>query len=213
MRPRRRRTRARLARVAVAAILLAGCGSEEPPGEEPATIADASTSSAPAPSTAPDRISESTVEDLWPQGPPTPPEAMQHDNEDGAFAFVEFYIELTTYSYNHLDTTDLARYADADCVGCQATIESVSELQEGGYTVSGGRTSVGDILRTEYYPLDDFYVVEINHTFGEVEMFDRDGTSVRTEPEATGGGSYAVRFNGPYDWTMISMGLTEGGSE
>ena len=195
------------------ALTVAGCGGrgDDDGSATPSVTASAGPSaeaSTPEPTGA-ETTPEPTPTDPWAMGPPAVTLPMQYDNEEGAVAFVEYYIELTNYSYAELDTSELEKWADVDCVGCNSTIENVSALQDGGYSVAGGRTAIDTVLSVESIPNEAAYEVTVTQTSGEAQMLDQEGTAVRTDPPATYDVDFVVTYNGPYDWTMVAFGDAE----
>ena len=64
------------------------------------------------------------------------PEAAKADTEEGALAFVEYYIEVFNYSANTGDTDLLRSLSHPDCSGCDSYATTFeSQYSNGGYSI------------------------------------------------------------------------------
>ena len=94
-----------------AAVLLAGCGSEdprEPKGHSTPSATPAAT-------------------------PPTMPAQARENTPAGAIAFVKHYIDVFNYASNTGDVADLQKLSDPECDGCNSYIR----LYKGTYAAGG----------------------------------------------------------------------------
>lgn len=118
----------------VLCVALAGCGSEaaEPP---PGPTTSSTPSAPPAPPTATPSPT-----------PPVMPEAAKAHTEEGAKAFVNYYMSAITYAEATLDTVPVEKASLKTCAGCHGGIEALREIADSGGSITGGSVSASEIV-------------------------------------------------------------------
>ena len=199
--------------LATVALTLAGCGGggDDDPTPTPTitsgtvTTTEATTPEATADATTP----EPSPSDPWALGPPAVTFAMQYDNEEGAIAFVEYYIQVVNYSFAKLDTGPLADISDINCVACQYLIDGIEQIEGDGLHREGGESAVDAILGVTYYPKDTLYIVDLTSSDLPATLLDSSGGVIQTSDAITSDASYVVAYEGAYDWRMVAHGAME----
>ena len=192
-----------------AAVLLSGCsgGSDDPTPTASEESAPSTSEATAIESTSAAPTAEPTESvDSWAAGPPAVTWEMRLDDEAGAIAFVEYYQEVANYSFDTLDSAELTRISDDDCVGCNAMIETLETMSEENIRRIGGERTLVSVINAEYFPDSAVYIIDIESADAAATLVDSDGNTLQSAGATSGGSSFAVRFNSSYDWTMISMG-------
>lgn len=196
-----------------AAVLLSGCsgGSDDPTPTASEESAPSTSEATAIESTSAAPTAEPTESvDSWAAGPPAVTWEMRLDDEAGAIAFVEYYVDLLNYSYAKLDTSELERVSDDDCVGCNSIIESIGTVVANEYVLSGGHSEVIELSGIPESHESSVYHVDMILHFEALTIYDQAGTELDTSDELQNLTGFTVRYLGPCDWTMISMGFLEG---
>ncbi|SCX56572.1 hypothetical protein SAMN03159343_3450 [Klenkia marina] len=115
-----------MAVVAAVGLGLTGCSD---PGTPSDTLPTAASTSA-----------EPTLEPLGPADFPVPAEAREQ-TEAGAVAMASYYMNLTAWAFDTLDTTWL-RALSVECQQCTSTAEGIDINREAGNRYSGGEVAV-----------------------------------------------------------------------
>ena len=134
--------------VVVAGLVLSGCTGS------PGAVVDPSSTGGPT--------SASPVGSPAPSGPAKPerPDAMKRDDAEGAAAAAEYFIELYPYVMATGDIEEFEAMSHRACGFCDDALEQAERIKEGGWTYSGGTSTLGvtqvykrDEL-TGIYPMD-----------------------------------------------------------
>ncbi len=73
--------------------------------------------------------------------PPERPSAMDNDDEAGAQAAAEYFMELSGYAVRSQDLTEFSQLCDPESIYCTAVLDEVSaDAAAGTYTVGGATT-------------------------------------------------------------------------
>lgn len=161
-------------------VLLGGCSGgatvEPTPSAEPTT-------SVPMPS--PSVTSEAPVEPVpvatdragEPLVPPVRPPAMDNDDEAGARAAAEYFIELSGYAVRSQSLESLTEMCDPESIYCTAITDEVdSDVTAGNITVGGSKTfTVTDVDPPGESP---FYVVWGTLARTPFTVFDSSGSTI-----------------------------------
>lgn len=201
-----------VASVVAAAGLLGGCtgGSDDPtPTASEETAPSTSEATATESTSAAPTAEPTEPADPWAAGPPAATWEMRLDDEAGATAFVEYYIDLLNYSYAKLDTSELERVSDDDCVGCNAMVDSINTAIANQYGLSGGLLEVVELSGPPVSYESSVYHVDMILHFEALTIYDQAGAELDTSDELQKLTGFSVYYLGPYDWTMISMGFLE----
>lgn len=117
-----------LAAAALPFALLAGCAGDDPQPRFPEETASSPTeASSPEPTE------------------PTPPPAMEGDDEAAAEAFVEYYFDLLAYAQATGDIAPANAIALRDCAACAGALKGVKDTYESGGSIEGGDFSLSGI--------------------------------------------------------------------
>lgn len=144
--------------VLATALVLGACSSDPAPREpdEPA----ATTSTAP------------TV------AAPTMPAQASEDSDEGAAAFVKYYVDVFNYAAATGDVAELSRLSSPDCAGCQSYITLYKQTYASGGYFRGGDWKIGD-LELQFDETETFATTDVTvsaTTYREM----------RSKPESTG---------------------------
>lgn len=114
-----------LAAAALPFALLAGCAGDDPQPRFPEETASSPTeASSPEPTE------------------PTPPPAMEGDDEAAAEAFVEYYFAMVDYVRSTGSTERLRRLALNSCAACEGVAKTIDQTRANGGEIKGGDFSV-----------------------------------------------------------------------
>lgn len=134
--------------IALAAMLLGGCGTRAD-DDEPTPAPTETTTPAPAPST-----DEPTGPTEEPPPEPTPPPEMDRDDLEGAKAAAVFFVELYTYVYVTGDVQAWADISHPECQFCAGVVDRVASVHSDGGYADG---PVVDIVEIVAEPPDEEY--------------------------------------------------------
>lgn len=134
----------------VGALVVGGCGGEDPPAPVPTSVA--TTSANPG----------ATL-------PPMPEQASE-DSPEGASNFARHYVDVLGYAANTGDLDELQRLSDPDCDGCNRYLDFFHDVYEAGgfirqrWSVSGDMlTRLNDEPDTESYVTIEIQISEGSH--------------------------------------------------
>ncbi len=174
----------RMSVMAVSILLgsVAACSTTEP--SPPPTAEDSLTDRAEASATAtPDDAEQTSAaptdagED---PGIPELPEAATEDTEDGAEAFVQYYVDLLNYTGRVPQSGLLEPYGQPGCATCDVLEKETSELEDAGDRYKIDSLAVDSI---EALPFESGYRVQLEGEALEAEILDAANDVVaRTEP-------------------------------
>jgi hypothetical protein len=129
----------RVAGVAVAAVVLSGCGGD------PLSGPLATPSASPTATGSPRPTASAEPEDAPTESPteiPTAPALAAERTVDGVQAFVEYYLDVANHAFATGDTRDLERLSSKDCRTCSTWIANISEVYGAGGRIRGGQAAV-----------------------------------------------------------------------
>jgi len=119
------------------ALLVSGCGGDDPLPTEPP----------PSPS------STSTT-----RAAPELPDAAMEDSKEGAVAFVRHYVDLINYAQETGDTAALAAASAEQCDECTRVASAISKLYSAGGHIEGGLWRTGRYVTQQVNPSEDWFV-------------------------------------------------------
>jgi len=140
------RTPLLIATAALTAVLLAGCGGNDP---------------APSPSPPPSPTASSTGR----VAPPLPPAATAH-TKAGAIAFVRHYIDLINYTQATGDTGPIRTLESRQCSSCRSANNYIQRLYERGGRITGGAARVEKTLDALPNPESHGFTIDVLLTSG-----------------------------------------------
>ena len=181
-----------------ALVAAGGCGdgSSASPDPTETTVVTAPPTSDPEPTPEPvptDRAGEPLV-------PPERPAAMDNDDEAGARAAAEYFVELFAYAVRTQDSGELEAFCESESNFCSGIVDEISaDLVEGNITVGGAATF--SIDRLDIPAELPFYVA-----WGDVErspfvVYDKAGDAFFEDPGSAGPFMVAVQFSG-HGWVV-----------
>ena len=121
--------------------LTAGCGdgSSAAPSPTGPVVTSEPTTPAPEPTDEPDPVATDRAGS--PLVAPERPAAMDNDDEAGAQAAAEYFMELSGYAVRSQDLSEFSRLCDPASIYCTAVIDEVTaDVAAGNYTVGGAKT-------------------------------------------------------------------------
>jgi hypothetical protein len=166
-----------VALVGAVALLLGGCTGEAKPNTSTVPVARsspsvsaASTSPRPAPTVRPYPADVPlTGHNVKPgERPPVYPAAARARTQEGANAFVEFYLRTWDWAYATTNPSYMKHYSGASCGLCGGLASGIQKTAEAGHWYLGGRLSVESVSLTVRGPVtapsDYCFAVRISGT-------------------------------------------------
>lgn len=175
-----RRSRPRRAALATLAVTLAmtGLAGCTKPAPDPSPT-PSSTSASPTPTeTSPSPTPSPT--------PPPKPEAWSRDDDTGALAAAQYFMDLYNYVIATGDLTEWKALAAPDCDFCQSVATTTASTYEVGGEIQGGSISVSDaavVGRDEAFAVT---TVELKYATTEVRDLGPDGAVTSSTPAEDG---------------------------
>lgn len=123
--------------------------------------------------------------------PPEMPEAAKANTEEGALAFVEYYIKLLNYGALTGNTAELKNFSEAPCNGCQHYIDLYERIYSAGGFIKGGEWVVADSTIVKKPKLFEVFV---NVAAASSEFSQTQGSNISTSEAATYDISFEVRL-------------------
>ncbi|MFD6176388.1 MULTISPECIES: DUF6318 family protein [unclassified Isoptericola] len=157
---------------AAAALLVAGCDSDQPadPSPEPTqTSASPETPASPTPSPTP------TVK------APERPKAMDDDGPAGAEAAAVYFLELDDYIMKTGDTAEWEAMSLKSCDRCSARLEQAQGIANRGEAWKGGEIRAQVLHTYEQDLATGVWPVDVEVKVAPVELTDKDGKVVFSE--------------------------------
>lgn len=159
-----------------ALLVVAGCGDGSSAAPSPSRPVETTT---PAPTPEPSQEPEPVATDRAgePLVPPDRPAAMDNDDEAGAQAAAEYFIELYGYATRSQDLEEFTELCDTASTFCSAVISEVTGDVAAGAVTVGGQTA---LTTTAVDPPGDdpFYVVWGTQDRAPFTAFSADGSVI-----------------------------------
>lgn len=154
-----------------AALALTGCGGDDaPPERSQAPARSSSATASPGTTTATPTVA-----------PPTLPAAAQTPDAAGAEAFTRYFWQLTDFAFNTGLTEGLETNSRPECAACSETVKNIREVYSQGQSISGGTTSLREVVAT---PADPEAGLEVRAIFSQeaFDVVDTEGALLQQNP-------------------------------
>ncbi|MFD6176063.1 MULTISPECIES: DUF6318 family protein [unclassified Isoptericola] len=161
---------------AAAALLVAGCDSDQPadPSPEPTqTSASPTASASPTPSPTP------TVK------APERPKAMDDDGPAGAEAAAVYFLELDPYIMKTGDTTEYESMSLKGCKFCANRVDQAREITANDLVWHGGEMAARVTHTYEQDATTGIWPIDIDATIAAVSVTDPSGADVFSDPRTS----------------------------
>jgi hypothetical protein len=193
------------------ALALSGCNPGDSPGpggtSSPVAADTPTATSTPTPTPTPSAVYKPADASGPAQNVPVPvlPEVAKTETKEGAEAFVRYWYESLSYSYETGDTKVLEKLSSPGCVFCSGLRDGIAEAWGEGRWISGGKIETPAITATVGAAAEAYAVVQVIQSI--IEIRKPDGTLLQKPTPATNTGSRAGLTFGPEGWTMTDLGL------
>lgn len=185
--------------VAVAACLvLAGCTGEVPVEPTPAPT------TAPSPTATPTPTPEAIT-------PPERPAEMDRNDEVGAIAAAEYFMQLAAYTFESGDLTEWDLVSSGTCAFCTNIREDVSAIYDAGGSLDRSMVELGTSRVLAYDESLLGYAVEVSYTLGPAVEYGADGVPLR-EIDAESGVAVVDLAPVHYGWQLLEVSSGEAGA-
>lgn len=186
-----------------ATLSLTGCTGT--PAVEPSPLTSSSSSSASVEPTETSSATETPAPEPTPEiTPPAKPEAMKHNNEEGAIAFANYFLDVLEYSAASGDVSLLGSVSDPACQFCNDLAKRVSQAEAAGQKYENlNFTAVGGfVLAIES---ENIYGFRAPIEISEHQVVDEQKTIIKKSTSETTDGAILVFIeNG--EWKVDSFG-------
>jgi hypothetical protein len=178
----------RLAVLALAGCVLAGCGGSKEPKSDPTPATVGPSSPSPSPTAA-----------------PTLPDAARANTKAGAIAFVRFYIDAFNHAQATGDTSMLALLEGPACRSCREVRQSIEHTyRAGGHAVGGALSIDGQEIHRS---VGRQWVVDVAGHFSPSTIYASAGATPQHDKGGSTAASFFVRFNDGWEvvrWTRAT---------
>lgn len=126
---------------ALVVVALAGCQGDPEPRVQESPSASATSESASESPTPSQSVSQTPTDSANPVAPTMP---AAENSDQGAKAFVAWWIELVNFSQSTGAIDELQNASDSRCAGCSGLIAAIEQPYAQGGRIEGGQFTVGD---------------------------------------------------------------------
>lgn len=202
--------------VALAALLLTGCGPDDDDGAAASSSSTASSAAASSSEPGPD----ATPADYVPaslDGPaqnvpkPVMPDLAKEESRDGAQAFLDYWSDAKWYAYETGDASLVRDVTSRHCEACEAEFEDIETIYDKGLWTVGGRDSIviqdSDLVKAA----DGIYKPVVEYTRESGKLI-RDGKVERDAPGEPSDPSLVYLDHTDGKWVYITLAPIPGSS-
>ncbi len=184
---------------ALAALTIAGCSAAPLPGPAPTSHQESPSTS--LPTTEPPAATPPVPTTTWPVAValPAPPPDMSRDDEVGAVAAAEYFLELYTYTESSQDIGPWSAMSHADCIFCQSVTDNVAVQRASAQVVKSAPMTVTEESISTLSPVA--FSVSLTVTKEPEELWTSDGDFISRASDV-GGKFLMVVLRNPSEWIV-----------
>nr|WP_226926591.1 DUF6318 family protein [Jonesia denitrificans] len=197
---RQKRIPATLTSIALFATLgLTACTTNtDPTPPPPSTTTTPDTTPEPQPEPTETPTSDPTA----PSGPPEKPAAMANNDEEGALAAAEYFLDASAYALLMGDERLMKEFAAAHCTFCDTLLNEIEVDKQNGRT----RTLVNFSItgETKVTDRDNAWIIEAPVTFQGAHQ-ESDGKNISGKPQTWDGTLFLFNKNGNWSFDNLTL--------
>lgn len=183
----------------LAVFSLLSCSSETP--ATPASSTPSIATETPADSSL-DPTETPTSDPTAPSGPPEKPAAMANNNEEGALAAAEYFLDASAYALLMGDERLMKEFAAAHCTFCDTLLNEIEADKQNGRT----RTLVNFSItgETKVTDRDNAWIIEAPVTLQGAHQ-ESDGKNISGKPQTWDGTLFLFNKNGTWSFDNLEL--------